>query len=490
MQDSQKQNSRFMSCSKFWKKSSTNLLKLGLVLALLIFMSWMLIACKSDKKLLLEEFKQAISEANYSEADEIFGKAKLLDDKQVNKYVDVVKIELARVLKNYENSDSDYDSSVIELEALILGNNFKEFIKPAVDQAIAQVKAVDDAKVMAGSAASFADEGEYLKSLELYNEALKLSPENAEYKKARDEVKCKYLAELQEEARVLIDGDLPRSALLSLEYALELAPNDEKILALQKDAKELIEKKEEALIDALIGYEINEIFASGSFDTMEKRLKDLKEKGVDVSAFETKLDEMKQNYINKIIAEAKNLAGSLGGNHWESNPYQDSINKLNEGLARFPENESLLELRTYYEENLPDNVANNLYGSYGHVNSSANGKDATGYEHDSSKFNRAIYIKPDAGFKFNSAEKNKIRMLVIPQTDNTNVYNNMQFTVKINGETVYEKEVFSGSTEGLLFEYDVSSDSEIEIFIQQSGFASFFDNILGRNGIFIEAFKY
>ena len=125
----------------------------------------------------------------------------------------------------------------------------------------------------------------------------------------------------------------------------------------------------------------------------------------------------------------------------------------------------------------------------GKVESGARGKDATGFDHSPSDFNRAVYVRPDASFKFN-VDNNNVRILAIPQTDDENVYKGAQMEIKINGSTVYESKIFSDSTSELLFEYEVEPGATVEINVLQSGFASFFDKILGRNGVYFEMFGY
>ena len=207
-----------------------------------------------------------------------------------------------------------------------------------------------------------------------------------------------------------------------------------------------------------------------------------------MTEYEALLEESKKQFINNILAEAEKLAGSLSG-RWQNNPYSQAIAKLEEGLAMFPNNKEMQAAKSKYESLIPTNLARSIYDAEGKVESGASGMDATGFEHSSSDFNRAVYARPDSSFKFN-VKNNNLRILAIPQTDDVSVYKGLQLQIKINGSTVYNSSAFSDSTSELLFEYEVESGTTVEIVVVQSGFASFFDRILGRNGVYFEMFGY
>lgn len=459
------------------------------VLALLIIASMFLAGCSKSKDY-LKQFNTALEENRLIDANKIFVKAKNDPESKANNedYLAAVKPYLDKVISNYKSDAINYDLAMVELDNYLLGKEFSVVVSETVENYKKEISTVDTNAQLQANAETFSKVGDYLRSIRYYEEILKNDPENEQASQGKSAAATAYTNGVIAKAKQEINAGYPATAIVLIEQANEVVPENEVLKNLRKQAEDKIRERKNAIQKVIIKNTIDSYLYNANFKQAEEFIASLKAKGLEVTEYETRLEESKKEYINAILNDAASLAGSLSG-RWQENPYSQAIAKLEEGLVMFPSNQAMQDAKAKYESMIPTNLSKSIYDREGKVESGAKGTDATGFEHSPSDFNRAVYVRPDASFKFD-VDNSNVRILAIPQTDEENVYKGAQMEIKINGSTVYESDIFSDSTNELLFEYEVEPGATVEINVLQSGFASFFDKILGRNGVYFEIFGY
>ena len=459
------------------------------MLVLLIIASMFLAGCSNSKDY-LKQFNTALEENRLIDANKIFVKAKNDPESKAKNedYLGAVKPYLDKVISNYKSDEINYDLAMVELDNYLLGSEFSAVAKGTVEEYKKEISNVDTNSQLLANAETFNKVGDYLRSIRYYEEVLKNDPENEQASQGKSSAVTAYLNGVIAKTKQEINSGYPATAIILIEQANEVVPENEELTNLRKQAEDKIKERRNNIQKVIIKNTMDSYLYNANFKQAEEFIATLKAKGLDVTEFETRVEESKNEYINAILNDAESLAESLSG-RWQENPYSKAIAKLDEGLTMFPNNQAMQDAKAKYESMIPTNLSKSIYDREGKVESGARGTDATGVEHSPSDFNRAVYARPDASFKFD-VDNSNVRILAIPQTDDEGVYKGAQMEIKINGSKVYESDIFSGSTNELLFEYEVEAGSTVEITVVQSGFASFFDKILGRNGVYFEMFGY
>lgn len=459
------------------------------VLVLLMVVLMFLSGCSNSKNY-LKQFNKALEESRLADANGIFAKAKNDPEAKISDedFLEAVKPYLDKVIKSYKNNEINYDLAMVELNNYKLGREFSSVSDSTVKEYQKTISTVDKNTQLQANAETFSKVGDYWRSIRYYDEILKTDPENAEANQGKSNAVTAYLNGIIANAKQELNAGYPATAIVLIDQATEVVPEHEELKNLRKQAENKIREQRKNIQKSIIKNTLDTYLYNGNLNQAEEFIASLKTKGLDVAEYEALLEESKKQFINNVLAEAEKLAGSLSG-RWQNNPYSQAIAKLEEGLAMFPNNKEMQAAKAKYESKIPTNLAGSIYDAAGKVESGASGMDATGVEHSASDFNRAVYARPDSSFKFN-VKNNNLRILAIPQTNDVSVYKGLQLQIKINGSTVYNASAFSESTSELLFEYEVESGTTVEIVVVQSGFASFFDRILGRNGVYFEMFGY
>lgn len=459
-------------------------------LMLVVFLSVFIVACAREEANFLEDFTLAIEAEDFAGAYDVYEAAEDAGNYPLQDFIEIVELEIEQVVEDYNAETLTYDEANLKIQSLSLGADFESHVSESLEVAANEIRKTDGLLFAMDNANIYMEAEDYQHAIVLYEEILINNPDYQPAINARIEAIEEFSNQTIEEVGGLLENGLNRSALVNVETALAFDPNNTELQGLKTEIEVSIAAKEEEIQDVALNLAVQEMFESGSFTEIEDFLADLQSKGVDTAEYEARLEEAITNYIDTAISEARNLAGELGSGHWESNPYSDAINRINQALALFPDNESLQNAKSNFENSIPDNIADDIFDTSGNVHNATNGTDANGYEYDSSAFNRAIYTRPDSSFKFNNGSYGNVRLLVTAQSENPSVYSGMIMTILIDGEVRYEQEIFTSESRSMLFEYELPEDPEVEIRLVQSGFASFFDRILGLNGIYIEGFRY
>ena len=458
----------------------------GLALALVLVLSS---GCFQQGEY-LEDFNAAFVADNYAQANDIFAEAEASGNYELQDFLVIVQYEIDAIVDSFQDERLSYDEANLALRNLRLGDDFEPFIRGEIETAISEISEVNHVQLSIERADMYLSVGEYEEAIDVYDGIIAAYPDDVEAKAARSAAVQAYTANTMTRASELVEAELPHSAIFVLDRNLEYDADNPELLSLKSQAEASIEARETEIQNIALDKAVAEVFATGNFTQIEDFIAELETLGIDTAEYESRLQTAIENYINTAVAEAQELASSLGSGHWGSNPYAEAITRLNQALQLFPNNENLLSLRNQYQSDVPENIAGSITETYGHVNSSATGTDADGYSYNPANFNRSIYLRPDSGFTINTGDKTNLRLLITPQTSSPSTYRNFNLTISINGETSYSATPFEESTSGRLFEYELPANSVVQVSISQSGFASFFERILGTNGIYIEGFRY
>lgn len=465
------------------KKPIKPLFKLKSWLFLLIFS--LILSLSSCHAADIDDFATAINQEDYTKAYNIF----LEDDNNEEDYLKIIKDKLTSLEKSYADEVISYDQAIYKIDELALGEEFYPVVKEELEKSKQRLLGHSEKDIAMASAEKFKDSGDYTKSLDIYNSLIEKLPEDEEVKSKKDEVLAEYLDKTIKSVRDLLDKDLPITAIEQIDEALKYSDNAE-LKTLKSTAKDLSDKKEEEFVLKLVDNEFSKHIANNNFAGAGNLIEKLKSHDIDTTEFETKLNDAIDTYIQSVLNKADELVSNLGGGHWEKNPYEEAISVLDTALEKFPNNESLSNKRAELDNKVPDNIVDNVYEPSEKVTTNASGDNASGYTYTSDAYNAAIYMQPDSSFKFDTGEFSKFRILLSPQSARPNYYSNYVFTIKINDEVVYQDNPFADNTEAVLFDYKDVANSTVTVKVQQSGFASFFEEVLNLNGVYLEAFRY
>lgn len=458
--------------------------------ALVPMLLWTMTACNySPKQENLEAFQAAVLEQNYPLAGDIYTEAAIPKDFDAAPYVTSLVDEVGKIRTEFASGAMDFDQAILALEGLRFHADLSERIAPNLAEARAEITKIDDIDESLELARIFALGGDYRQSLEQYATVLQASPEHAEARTAQASVLGEFTAAGEAKAAELLTKGFPRTALYIVEQGLLYDSGNQALAARKTEIEKAIADKDAAIKAEIPRFELNLLLRDGKLKDAQEYLDQLAEQGIDTAPLQPLLDERIDLYISAVIASASDLASAALSGRWPAAPYSKAIAKLNEGLALYPNNKQLQAAKTKYQNASPDNTADNITILQGNVQSDATGSDAGGYTYRSGGFDSPLLVKPDTIFTYEMGGYDKTRIVFSPKSADNAVYSNMAVIVKVDGDTVYSEEPFENSLKAVTLNLNVSKSSVIRVTVQQSGFASFFDSIIGRNSVFIELYR-
>ncbi len=470
-------------------RQPTILKQLALVLSLCLTLG--LVACfNTERDAALEDFRRAVEAGNPSLARDIYVEEKTRKGFDKAFFLRIVEEEITGIGQAFSEGNLSYDQAILSLDALQFTRELTDDLQEKIAEVSDLLRRGDTIEADLAQAGIYAEAKDFVSSLALYDEILAKFPENAEVRTARAEVLGDFALQADTRAGELAREGLPRAALAIVEQALSYDRQNQALLIRKASLERTIEAKDAEIRAQIPKIELNLLLRKGDLLGAQKYLDEVSEMGVDVSSLQPLLDERVNLYISAVLESASSLATTNFAGRWTQNPYRQAIAKLEEALALYPQDPNLLAAKSRYESLTPDNVTADVSVEMGTVTRDATGTDAHGYTYERGGFDEALSIKPDVRFSYDMGGYQKTRIILSPRTADTSVYSNMVIRITVDGETVLEAEQFASSLNAIDLTLDTSSDSVVQIRVQQSGFASFFEGILGRNQLFVELYRY
>lgn len=442
--------------------------------------------CGGPLKQNLQAFDRAVTAGNFPEAADIYREASVREGFDEAPFAKRLKDEAARIVASYKRGDMSFDQADLALGALTFSKDLNRVLREDFAKARASILPTENIAAAISQARLYAESGDYQGSLRLFAEILKKFPEHAEARGAEKTVLGEYAEHVVKESRQLETDGYPRTALRMVDRVLSYQKDNAGLAARKAELEEAIKKQTAKVRDYIPKYELTQLMDKGDLLGAQAYINRVKGLVKDVTPLQVMLNERVKRYIDMLISSAADLVDKDLSGRWTTNPYARAIAKLDEGLSMFPESSALLEAKSIYEGKAPVNAANQLKNVTGSVTVGATGQDANGFTYAAGAFNTAVLVKPDASFSYAGGNHAKTRIVIAPRTADPSVYKNMTITIEINGEKVYSDKPFAEHYPTLDLSYDLSADSEVRITVRQSGFASFFEKIMGRNTVFFE----
>ncbi len=437
----------------------------------------------------LEAFTTAVTEENYSLAADLYTEAQARKGFAEAEWVAVLDGKVSEIRRGYQIGNLNYDRTVLSLRALELKPTLAELVRPALDEAerdLAQGEAVNEELERAQI---FAEAGDYRQSLAKYRDILEQFPDHAQARTEEAAVLGAYTAESDKQAEELVKEGYPRAALALVEQALTYDEGNQALINRKAEIESAIIEKDNSIEAEIPRYELGLLLEDGDLKGAESYLKALDEQGIDTTLLRPMLDEQIDSYITAVLESARALANEALEGRWAQNPYSRTIAKLNEGLALYPDNAQLKEAKQSYQQQVPENVAEDITIVRGDAVIGATGTDARGYTYREDGFDKALQVKPDTVFSYRMDGHRQTRLIISPKTADTNVYRNMIIRIAVGDDVIYDNVPFEESLATLDQLLEVGGSQTVTVTVLQSGFASFFDGILGRNALFIELYR-
>ncbi len=461
-----------------------------LALCLILSLTFSLASCfNSGRNAAVEDFRQAITTGNESLARDIYVEQRTRKGFDKALYVTVVEEQITEIGRQYSEGKLKYDQASLTLETL----QFHPEITDELTAKIAEVQAI----LQRGDAISgdleqaqiFVAAKDYEPALQLYDKILETFPEHPQVRTERATALGEYVLQTDTRASELAGEGYPRTALAIVEKALTYDNNNQALLTRKATLVKSIAAKDAEIRAEIPKIELNALLKNGDLLGAQQYLDKISEQGVDVSLLQPLLDERVNLYITAVLESASSLASTNISGRWTVNPYRAAIAKLDEALNFYPSDESLLAAKARYESLTPNNAIGDVSVTMGSVTRDATGTDANGYTYESGGFDEALAIKPDVTFRYTMSGYSQTRIIISPKTADTAVYNNMSVRIVLDGAAVLDEMAFANSLGTIDLTLDTNTDSVIEIQVRQSGFASFFEGIIGRNQLFVELYR-
>lgn len=457
---------------------------LSLLLIPLLFLS----SCKGFAKDLPAEFKKAVEQENYPLAADLYREASIGVNFNEEVYNDIVKNKAGEIVRRYRMGEISFDRADLSLKALEFSDKLSQTLKESLEEAKHSVAPGESSDEALERAKLYAEAGDYKSSLESYDRILEKFPEKAEARRAYATVLGEYIEEAEKQSRELEKEGYLRTAIMLMDRVLEFDPDNQALISRRDELKASVAKKEKEIKAAVPRYELNLFLEKGDLEGAKAYLETVKDKAEDIEGLETLYQESVDTYVEKLISSASAYAVEDRKGRWSESPSARALAAIREGLAMFPDNEALLKAEKSQLNMQPYNVVDKVQNSYGAITRGGSGSSAGGYYYDGRGFDRAILTKPDVSFSYTNTGYAATRILITPQSSDPGNYDNLSITVQVDGAAVYSGNPFADSAGVIDLKYNLNTSSTVKITVRQSGFASFFESIMGRNNLFFEMY--
>lgn len=472
-------------------KMREKILRFG-VTALLLLCLTPLAGCGQQRQLKenRQAFERAVKEGNYPVAADVYLEASVRENFDPKPFAEVLRLKSENVVAEYKQGRMEYDKADLMLQALAFNEDLNELLKEDFAAARASIKPPESMDESLKQAKLYAEAGDYRSSLECYDKILANYPEDAEARSQRAETLGEYVTAADKQSEELEKQGYPRTAVKLVERALAYDADNQVLKDRKAELEKDIKEKTEKIKSEIPVYELGLLLKDGDLKAAEAYIDEVKSKlkEKDVERLQLMLDEEIDRYIKALIDRAAAEAEEDYKGRWTSSPYARAVGTLQEGLSLYPDNAALAEAVKGYEEKTPLNVSGRLVQNRGSIQENASGANAAGYNYDNEGFDKAVLTKPDMSFTYKTNGYESTRLIISPKTADAAVYQNMVMTITVGGETVYSGEPFSADLDTLDLSFDLKADTEVTVTLRQSGFASFFESVLGRNNVFFEMY--
>lgn len=454
---------------------------------------WLLLlpAAGCQKKQLKDNqtaFAEAITAGNYPLAADIYREASMREGFDPEAFAEPVRRASERVVAEFKQGKIDFDKADLALRALSFSPELNELLASDFEAAKASISPGENIEEALKQARLFAEAGDYQSSLMRYDEILAAYPEHAEARSQRSTMLGEYVDSVDKRSRELAKQGFPRSAIFIVERALAYDPDNQVLLARKAELEKKVSEQAAKIKEEIPKYELGLLLKKGDLAGAQKYIDKVKDRVKDVEPLQMMLNEEIDRYVQALIDRAASEAAEDIQGRWSAPPYGRAIATLNEGLALYPDNSALKEAKEGYQAKTPVNVCADIEKIRGNITEGGTGTNAAGYSYSAEAYDRAVLTKPDMSFSYNTQSYPKTRLIISPKSSDTSVYANMELIITIGGKTVYSDVPFSSSLNTLDLSYDLEGSPDVQITLRQSGFASFFEGIFGRNLVFFEMY--
>lgn len=442
-------------------------------------------ACRSEVETPYDDFVQAVETRNYLRAGDIYKIQENQAGFDNQEYIDHLKTRIEQVVQTYHKGEIAYDEALLQVDSYRFATTWSEEVSSAITSAKARLLPEDAMAESLTLAKSYQESEAYEEALIILERILNSEPNHSEARTLRNEVTKQYTEEIKIAAEQLLEEGYPRTAIRRIDASVAALGENEELSALKKKAEEQIEHRNEEIKLQVPKSELNALLEENKLQEAQKYIETLIEMGYDTTEFSAQLEERLEQEIQAILREAENLANQNNGS---ARALRNGIQHLNQGLRRFPNDQSLLNKRAELEQRIPKIISPTLTNTSGTVNTGVEDTDANGNQYTAGQDFPAISMKPDSSFSYQTGAYTKTRIVMNPKTADASVYANFVVEVSINGEAIYSQMPFAIQTGTLDVTFDVPEGATVEVKIRQSGFASFFEGILGRNTVFAQIY--
>lgn len=442
-------------------------------------------ACNAEEESYFTKFQTAITNKNYVLADDLYALAANESAFDPQEYQNIIIAEINTVVEEYEKGTKQYDEAYLNIDSYKFALDWSEAISDKIAEAKASIKPDDAISHHIEQATLLAKSGAYREALAIMDGILQENPSLEEARAAKRSIVSVYVADVVKKAENLLEAKQARAALKVLDIAIDVLGEDETLQKTKLTAEAQIKEQDQLIKNKIPEFELQDLFEKNDLKGASEYVDKLEEGGYDVTEFRSLIESKIDAEIEKYMVDAEALAEKGGGS---ASALRDAVLKINEGIAKYPEDERLIQKKSELEKRLPKLVSPSIDSTSGYVRKDVSGEDANGGVYTAGHEFPVHAMKPDSSLEYNVGRYQKSRVVINPKTADASTYENFVVDILINGQEVYSDIPFSIETGTVDLTFDVASDSVITIRVKQSGFASFFEGILDRNMVYVRLY--